>query len=216
MRNKKKYAFIISISIVFLSFIIFLPFLLFLIEVKNELDYYEKCNWNISTEDFYNSYYPEIINYFKNELESYDYSISSDTYGEKTRIVFIENEDFKIKLIIESLSNVCKFSGYCYYYFETSEYTYLDVKFLDDIFTKFAIKSFYDYSIDDGLVFDIYDQNKKSNNYHYYFDNGVGNLGCDYYFGTGNVFSLDVPYVFYFSVISLFRDSDDYIERIKS
>lgn len=202
--------FIILYGIIFGLFTILLN-----IENKKNQDYYDKCKWNVTKEDFYIYYYPSIKEYFINQFKDYNCVITEKVEEKYLYTINLDADKFKVLIMLESFSDMCKFTSICYFYYENDEYNYDDIEFLDIIFTDFSKVSFYDYKIEKGVVYDIYDQNKKNNSNYYYFDNIVGNLGCHYAFCDGSTYpKINSPYVFEFEINSLFRDSNNYLNRI--
>lgn len=191
----------------------------FKIIIYNEEKYYKKTNWNVLRQEFYDNYYPSIKEFFTLNFSNDDLELEEEIDDMYYYKLDIPADIYLLNIRIESHNDMCKFSLRFNLFYDDVFNEYEKLYFFDDVMTKFATSSFYDYKITNGIVSDIFNTSKNNDSYVYYFDNAVGNLGCHYAFieNKNNAFdNYNYDSLLFIEIDSLLRDSDSYIERLKS
>lgn len=214
MTRKKMIVVSIFILFIFTAILISIATITYAIISTNEKKYYNKANWEVTSGEFYDNYYPAIKEYFDNSIKESNVTFFEDIDNKYTYVFSYKNDSFQIKFIIEVFKNMCVFKCVSYFFYDSNSFNYDDIKFFDTIVSDFGEKAFYDYEIKDGIIFDIFEENINKNSYHYHFDRAVGYLGCEWYFSEGKELNSDAPYVLRIDICSLLRDSNDFINRI--
>ena len=150
---------------------------------KNE-NYCKGANWNISIQDFETNYFPIFSNYFQEEFEKngliklpFDVKKKDHFYS----LSYID-DDKSIYLSYTVYKSFCLFSSQMHINYDKLEIKYDYLEKYDIILTEFGKEHFYDFSIVEGLLRDLYKDDETYGYNHLYFDNLIGNIESYYNF----------------------------------
>ena len=150
---------------------------------KNE-NYCKGANWNISIQDFETNYFPIFSNYFQEEFEKNGLIKSPFDVKKKDHFYSLSyiDDDKSIYLSYTVYESFCLFSSQMQINYDKLEIKYDYLEKYDIILTEFGEEHFYDFSIVEGVLKDLYKDDETYGDNHLYFDNIIGNIGSYYEF----------------------------------
>ena len=214
MSKRKKIILYICLPLGFIILSISFILLFFNIVINNEQKYYNKANWKVSRNDFYNEYYPSIKNYFNTYFKDLNINFTEKIEENYMYYLTYENKTFQTNFKFEVFDDMCKFECKSYIFYESNDYNYKDIEFIDVILSNFGKKAFFDYQIKNSIILDIFGENADKNPYNYYFDSAVGNLGCGWIFCEGKKLKLESSYVLMIDLSTILRESENFNQRL--
>ena len=169
---------------------------------KNE-NYCKGANWNISIQDFETIYFPIFSSYFQEEFEKYGLIKLPFDVKKKDHFYSLSyiDDDKSIYLSYTVYESFCLFSSQMHINYDKLEIKYDYIENYDIILTEFGKEHFYDFSIVEGVLRDLYKDDETYENNPLYFDNIIGNIGSRY------EFNIDKNYVA-IEVNSLLREME--------